>query len=111
MSDLLIKNVRVLQVTPDTVTTLEAQDILIKGQRIEAIQATGTVDDSHFKQVIDARGMLAIPGLINTHAHVPMVIFRGLAEDVNIVDWFNEMWQLEANLTPEDVYWGMLLGI
>jgi 5-methylthioadenosine/S-adenosylhomocysteine deaminase len=111
MSDLLVKNARVLQVTPDTVTTLEAQDILIKGQRIEALQPTGAVDESHFKQVVDARGMLAIPGLINTHAHVPMVIFRGLAEDVNIVDWFNEMWQLEANLTPEDVYWGMLLGI
>lgn len=110
MSDLLIKNVRVLQVHTDSVETLEAQDILVKGNRIEAIQATG-IDGSHFKQVIDGRGMLAIPGLINTHAHVPMVIFRGLAEDVNIVDWFNEMWQLEANLTPDDVYWGMLLGI
>jgi 5-methylthioadenosine/S-adenosylhomocysteine deaminase len=110
MSDLLVKNVRVLQVKTDSVDTLEAQDILVKGNRIEAIQATG-VDDSHFKQVIDARGMLAIPSLINTHAHVPMVIFRGLAEDVNIADWFNEMWQLEANLTPDDVYWGMMLGI
>ena len=111
MTNLLIKNARILQVNPDSVTTLEAQDILIAGNRIEAIQATGAVDDSHFQKVIDARGMLAIPGLINTHAHVPMVIFRGLAEDVNIVDWFNEMWQLEANLTPEDVYWGMMLGI
>lgn len=110
MSDLLIKNTRVLQVKTDSIDTLEAQDILIKGNRIETIQATG-VDNSHFKQVIDARGMLAIPGLINTHAHVPMVIFRGLAEDVNIADWFNEMWQLEANLTPDDVYWGMMLGI
>lgn len=110
MSNLLLKNVRILQVKTDAVDTLEAQDILIKGNRIEAIQNTG-VDESHFKQVIDGRGMLAIPGLINTHAHVPMVIFRGLAEDVNITDWFNEMWQLEANLTPDDVYWGMLLGI
>lgn len=110
MPNLLIKNARVLQVNIDSVDTLEAQDILIKGNRIESIQDTG-VDDSHFKQVIDARGMLAIPSLINTHAHVPMVIFRGLAEDVNIADWFNEMWQLEANLTPDDVYWGMMLGI
>jgi 5-methylthioadenosine/S-adenosylhomocysteine deaminase len=111
MTDLLVKNARVLQVTPTTVTTLEAHDILIQGQRIASIQPTGAADDSHFKQVLDARGMLAIPGLINTHAHVPMVLFRGLAEDVNIVDWFNAMWQLEANLTAEDVYWGMLLGI
>jgi 5-methylthioadenosine/S-adenosylhomocysteine deaminase len=111
MSDLLVKNARVLQVTPTAVSTLEAHDILVKGNRIEAIQPTERAHESHFKTVIDARGMLAMPGLINTHAHVPMVIFRGLAEDVNIVDWFNEMWQLEANLTPDDVYWGMLLGI
>lgn len=110
MSTLLIKNARVLQITASDVSTLEAQDILVKGNRIEAIQATG-VDDSHFDTVIDARRMLAMPSLINTHAHVPMVVFRGLAEDVNIIDWFNEMWQLEANLTPDDVYWGMMLGI
>ena len=110
MGTLLIKNARILKVQTDKVTVLEAQDILVKGKRIEAIQATG-VDNSRFDKVIDAKGMLAIPGLIDTHAHVPMVIFRGLAEDVNIVKWFNEMWQLEANLTPEDVYWGMLLGL
>jgi 5-methylthioadenosine/S-adenosylhomocysteine deaminase len=111
MSNLLIKNARLLQVLPDKVTSLEARDILIKGNRIQTIQPTGKADSSHFDTVIDARGNLAIPGLINTHAHVPMVIFRGLAEDVNIVKWFNEMWQLEANLTPEDVYWGMMLGL
>ncbi len=110
MSTLLIKNVRILQISDTTITTLEAQDILVKNNRIDAIQATG-VDDSHFERIINGRGMLAMPSLINTHAHVPMVIFRGLAEDVNIVDWFNEMWQLEANLTPDDVYWGMMLGI
>jgi 5-methylthioadenosine/S-adenosylhomocysteine deaminase len=41
-----------------------------------------------------------------------MVIFRGLAEDVSLERWFNEyMWPLESNLTEEDVYWGMLLGL
>lgn len=110
MTRLLIKNARVLQVMPNRVETLAAQDILVKNNLIEAIQPTG-VDASHFDTVIDARGMLAMPSLINTHAHVPMVILRGLAEDVNIIDWFNEMWQLEANLTPDDVYWGMMMGI
>lgn len=111
MSTLLIRNTRILQVTAHAVTTLEAQDIVIRGNRIEGLHPTGTLDGSHFDSVLDARGMLAIPGLINTHAHVPMVMFRGLAEDVNIVKWFNEMWQLEANLTPDDVYWGMMLGV
>ena len=61
---------------------------------------------------IDADGMLAIPGMINTHAHVPMVLFRGAAEDVPLTAWFNDyIFPMESNLTPEDVYWGALLGI
>lgn len=110
MSRLLVKNAAVLQVDESRVDFLHGHDILIKDNTIEAIQATG-VDDSHFDHVIDAAGKVAMPGFINTHAHVPMTLFRGLAEDVNIVQWFNEMWQLEANLQPQDVYWGMLLGI
>lgn len=113
MSDLLIQNALVLQVGDDaSVTTLPAHDILIKGTRIEAIQPTGRANPSNFKQVIPANGMVAMPGLINNHAHVPMVIFRGLAEDVTIEKWFNDyMWPLESNLQPEDVYRGMMLGL
>ena len=53
-----------------------------------------------------------MPGFINTHAHVPMVLWRGMGEDVNLESWFNDyIWRLEANLQPEDVYWGMQLGL
>jgi 5-methylthioadenosine/S-adenosylhomocysteine deaminase len=110
MSSLLVKNAAVLQTSPDAVNVLQAHDILIRDNRIETIQPTG-VDASHFDHLIDANGQIAMPSFINTHAHVPMTLFRGLAEDINIVQWFNEMWQLEANLQPEDVYWGMMLGI
>ena len=59
-----------------------------------------------------AAGQIAMPGFINTHAHVPMVLWRGLGEDVNLESWFNDyIWHLEANLQPEDVYWGMQLGL
>jgi 5-methylthioadenosine/S-adenosylhomocysteine deaminase len=41
-----------------------------------------------------------------------MGLFRGLAEDVDIATWFNDfIWPLESNLTAEDVYWGMQLGL
>ncbi|MDX2162763.1 MAG: amidohydrolase [bacterium] len=114
MTDLIIRRTDVLQIAPDpvhpTAAILRDHDVLIRGNRIESVQPTG-VDPSHFRRVIDGRGRLAMPGLINTHAHVPMVIFRGLAEDVNIDRWFNDfMWPLESNLQPDDVYWGMLLG-
>ena len=112
MTDLLIQNCHVLQVSAARADVLRDQDILVSGNTITSIQSTGQLDPSHFRQVIDARRMLAMPGLINTHAHVPMVIFRGLAEDVSIEKWFNDyMWPLESNLQAEDVYWGMLLGI
>ena len=53
-----------------------------------------------------------MPGFINTHAHVPMVLWRGMGEDVNLESWFNDyIWHLEANLEPEDVFWGMQLGL
>lgn len=114
MSRMLITEVDVLHVDPagSAVTIQTGQDILINGQRIEAIQPTGAVDASHFATIIAGHGRLALPGLINCHAHVPMVLWRGLAEDASIDRWFNDlMWPLENNLAPEDVYWGMLLGL
>ncbi|MEF2979391.1 amidohydrolase [Subtercola sp. YIM 133946] len=54
--------------------------------------------------LIDAAGMVAMPGFINCHTHSPMVMFRGAAEDVPESRWFNEfIWPMEVNLTDEDV--------
>jgi 5-methylthioadenosine/S-adenosylhomocysteine deaminase len=114
MSDILLQNAMVLNIDPDgrRASVLREHDVLIGGQRIEAVLPTGQTDSSHFRTVIDATDKLVMPGMINTHAHVPMVIFRGLAEDVTIDKWFNDfIWPLESNLQPEDVYWGMQLGL
>jgi 5-methylthioadenosine/S-adenosylhomocysteine deaminase len=87
-------------------------DILIDDGQITDLRPTRPIQPGEAQQVIEADGMLAMPGFINTHAHAPMVIFRGLAEDVSIERWFNEfMWPLESNLQEEDVYWGMLLAL
>ncbi len=114
MSDLLLRSATILRVGRDAprVDLLHAHDVLVRGSRIEAVQPSGQADPSHFRTVIEAEGRLVMPGLINTHAHVPMVLFRGLAEDVTIDKWFNDyIWPLESNLKPEDVYWGMQLGL
>ena len=112
MTDLLIRGVDVLQCEDDRHHLLRNHDILIRGNRIEAVEPTGSVGEADTFEVIPGAGMLAIPGLINTHAHVPMGIFRGLAEDVDISTWFNEyIWPLESNLTAADVFWGMQLGL
>jgi len=88
------------------------QDILVNSNTIVAIGKTGSLQVPPDAESIDATGLLAVPGFINTHAHVPMVLFRNLAEDVRPDVWFNDyIWPMESNLTEEDVYWGMMLGI
>jgi 5-methylthioadenosine/S-adenosylhomocysteine deaminase len=112
MSDLLIRNVDVLRCEDDRTELLRGHDIVIRGNRIESVGPTGGAEVDAADEVIEGCGHLAIPGLINTHAHVPMAIFRGLAEDVDIATWFNEyIWPLESNLIADDVYWGMQLGL
>jgi 5-methylthioadenosine/S-adenosylhomocysteine deaminase len=60
---------------------------------------------------IDARGQVAMPGLINCHTHAPMVTLRGVAEDVQTDEWFNDyVWPIESNLTPKDVELGARLA-
>ena len=112
MKDLLIKNCDLLRFTENTPKIEFKQDILISGNRIVSIDHAGHSKLDLHPSSIDARGMLAVPGMVNSHAHIPMVLFRGVAEDVTIEAWFNEyIFPMESNLTQEDVYWGALLGI
>ncbi len=110
MSRLLIRNVSVLVVPEsDECRVDEAQDIQVDGGRISAI--TPTVPPSGEWEVIDGTGLVAVPGLINSHTHSPMVMMRGAAEDLSIDDWFNQrIWPMEVNLTPERVRVGARLA-
>ncbi|HWO25086.1 MAG TPA: amidohydrolase [Kofleriaceae bacterium] len=112
MLDLLILNAEVLSTAPGAASVRPRHDIAILGNRIDAILPTGQIDPGRARDVIDARDMIAMPGLINAHCHTAMVLFRGVGEDVSVERWFNDVvWPLEMNLTPEDVYWGALLGL
>ena len=112
MFDLLLSNCDVLVYTAGRYAVEDARDVAIAKGRIAAIEPGGSIERGNAHQHMDAAGLLAIPGLINCHAHVPMVLFRGLAEDVSIESWFNDyIWPLESNEEPEDIYWGMLLGM
>jgi len=112
MFDVLIRNADILYATSNGVQIDTRQNIAIQGARIAAIFPAGSQPALEAREIIEASGLLAIPGLMNTHAHVPMVLFRGMVEDVTVTSWFNDyIWPLESNLTPEDVYWGALLGM
>lgn len=67
--------------------------------------------DTRIEETIHAEGCAVLPGFRNNHAHTAMSLLRGPVEDVSIDDWFNKhVWIVEQNLTPEDVYWGTMLG-
>ena len=63
------------------------------------------------REQIDADGLVAMPGLINTHCHAAMTFLRGVAEDVSIADWFNDyIWPMEVNVGGRDVYIGTMVA-
>jgi 5-methylthioadenosine/S-adenosylhomocysteine deaminase len=61
---------------------------------------------------IDAAGGIVMPGLINTHTHLPMSLFRGLADDLPLMEWLNDhIFPAEASfIQPDTVGWGTLLA-
>ena len=62
--------------------------------------------------VVDGGGKLALPGLVNAHTHLPMSLFRGMADDVPLDTWLRDhIWPAEKRLTDDDVYWGSLLSL
>ena len=64
------------------------------------------------RQTIDGTGQIVMPGLINTHGHAPMVLFRGLGSDLNLMDWLQQyIFPAEAKLvTPAFVRTGTQLA-
>lgn len=80
--------------------------VLIEGNKIKHV---GTVPESEAEgaEVLDGYEKAVIPGFANTHTHAAMTYFRGYGDDLDLMDWLNNMiWPVEAHLTPEDVYWG-----
>ena len=113
MSQVLIRNVAVLVVPESGECRVDdAQDIRVDGDRITTITPTdASPAESGEWEVIEGGGLLAVPGLVNSHTHSPMVMMRGAAEDVSIDDWFNRrIWPMEVNLTPERVRVGARLA-
>ncbi len=65
----------------------------------------------NFGGAIHRVGGLLMPGLVNSHAHTPMVLMRSAGDGLPLQRWLTEaVWPREAKLTPEDVWWGQTLG-
>src|ERR1700683_1563314 len=95
------------QVIEDGAVAIREDEIIAVGKREEL---TTRYDAS---RTIEAQGRIIMPGLINTHAHAAMSLFRGIADDLSLDDWLRKyIFPAEArNVTPDFVAWGTRLGI
>ncbi|MFG6318824.1 MAG: amidohydrolase [Clostridia bacterium] len=104
----LITNAYVLDMVGD-VPNIVKQDILINNNIIEKIDKDIQVNEDCEK--INAKNMLIMPGLVNTHTHAAMSIFRGYKADQKLMDWLeNAIFPVEDKLEPDDIYWNSYLS-
>ncbi|HKM50034.1 MAG TPA: amidohydrolase [Candidatus Bathyarchaeia archaeon] len=107
MPSLLLKNCDWVVTQNKRREVLHNASILIENDSIKEI---GQISSSADKE-IDGAGKIVTPGLVNTHTHLSMTLFRGYADDMKLQDWLQKkIWPLESKLNGEDCYFGALLG-
>jgi len=86
-------------------------DVRFDGHHITASGQVSDISESR-DEIIDCTARLACSGFINAHTHLPMVLFRGIADAAPLRVWLEEhIWPIERRLRPEDVYWCTLLAL
>ena len=106
---ILIKNCNLISMDEKKEKIMYNTDILIDDTIISKIAKNIKVDNSY--KIIDATDKYILPGFINTHAHIPMAIFRESVDGYITQDWLeHKIWPIENNLTPDDIYYSSLLS-
>ncbi|MHA3826067.1 amidohydrolase family protein [Mycoplasma sp. BRA285] len=107
---ILIKNATIVTMD-DNKKLIENGNVYIEGKYITNI----TQDlDHQFKadKIIDAKGNVLMPGLINCHTHIAMTMLRNHANDVTLEDWlYKHIFPVEGKMKAEEVYYGAKLGM
>ena len=100
-----------------TVVTMNSRDATLEGGMVairgENIAYVGVEEPGAWQadRVIDARAGLILPGLINAHTHAAMSLFRGLADDLPLMDWLNHyIFPVESRMDGDFVHSGALLA-
>jgi len=87
--------------------------VVIQGENIIDLGSRGEIEERYVaKETIDGSGCLVMPGLINGHTHAAMTCFRGLADDLELMDWLNNyIFPAEARFVNREFsYLGTLLA-
>jgi len=109
--DTLIHNAVILMCNPGFDILREGW-VGVSGGKIQALGTGPASGRTEARERIDARGGILMPGLVNTHTHLPMTLFRGLADDLPLQAWLNDhIFPAERTvIRPETVRWGTLLA-
>ncbi len=110
--DMIIHNGTILSMN-DNFDIMENGILGIEKGKIKFMQAKRQNHGLPFaKTYIDAKGGIIMPGLVNGHTHLPMTLFRGLADDLPLKTWLNEyIFPAEANhICSKNVYYGSLIA-
>ena len=107
--DLIIEGGTVVTMNPERAVV--RADVLVKGGRIVRIAEKGERIEGRAR-VIDARGALVVPGFVQTHVHLCQALFRGMADELPLMDWLRQrIWPLEAAHTEASIAASARLGI
>jgi 5-methylthioadenosine/S-adenosylhomocysteine deaminase len=111
---ILIENGAIVPLADDLPAVLDPGYVLIRDDRIETV-ATGAPPDemrASAAEIIDARHMAVIPGLVNAHTHLFQTFIRGLADDKTLLPWLAAaIWPVGAAMGAEEAYLAGLLGL
>ncbi|MDV3278171.1 MAG: amidohydrolase [Nitrososphaerales archaeon] len=83
---------------------IQGGSVLVEDGRIVEVGESGSIRRRHKTDLrISARGMVVIPGLIDTHVHLAQGLLRGCADDLSLIDWLRKrVWPLQGNFTEAD---------
>ncbi len=116
MKSTIFKGAKILTMCDSAPSIFEGA-VGVVGNKIAMVSAdSATIEAFCFSHpeahVIDSRGKLLMPGLINTHCHVAMTLQRNSGDDIELMEWLNDtVWPFEARQSEEDIVAGARLGV
>ncbi|HXG85025.1 MAG TPA: amidohydrolase, partial [Pyrinomonadaceae bacterium] len=111
--DLIVQNGTIVTMDASK-RVIENGAVAIKNDKIVAVDTTAEINRQFAaKQTIAASGKVVVPGLINAHTHIPMTLFRGISDDLDLQEWLTKfIFPAEAkNVTEDFVRAGTRLGL
>ncbi|ALS22049.1 5'-deoxyadenosine deaminase [Paenibacillus naphthalenovorans] len=110
MSKLLIKQAQII--TMNSQEEVYSGDVWIENDRIVHAAPDLSSLEKQADHIIAGKGRVLLPGFVQTHIHLCQTLFRGRADDMELLDWLKKrIWPLEAAHDEESVYYSALLGI